>query len=386
MVARQLRQGFELLGQVFFGPWTIRPVATAFAYFWAGQFSEVRIAQVTGKSPAASWFSTIPSNLVNAAFVGFALWMAARLFNELSFNSRGARVRYVGAITVAVVLAQICSIALGVASNQNIVAVLLSNVAGILVFTGFAGVAVDQVSRQAAIAELALEQVEQQREQLLQADEAARREVADYLHNSVQATLVVVGLQLRSLAEEVPDEQAAQMRSLVEELETVRMRDIRRASRRLSPDIRAIGLNGALKELASNYADTMRVHVTCEVEAPEGQAQLALAVYRIVEQCLLNAAVHGRPETCDVVVARSDERMRPRATPRTLSQSDELPIVVTVTNDGAPLTREHSQGAGSAVISAWVQRFKGSWTLQTVEGKTQMRAIVRFPNTEQKVA
>jgi signal transduction histidine kinase len=263
---------------------------------------------------------------------------------------------------------------------------MLRNVVGALLFTGMVGFAIDQVSRQTAIAELALEQVELQREQLLQADEAARREVADYLHDTVQATLVVVGLQLRSLAEEVPGEQAAGMRSLVDELETVRMRDIRRASRQLSPDIRAIGLNGALKELASNYADTMRVRVTCEVDVPGDQAQLALAVYRIVEQGLLNAAVHGRPENCEVVVTRSDQRTRIRATPRSQSQSDELPIIVTVTNDGAPLARGHSQGAGSAVIGAWVERFKGSWSLQTVDGQTQMSAIVRFPNAEHKVA
>jgi len=376
-----IRRGVSFAVQFLLGPWTIRPVFVASLMFMVNQSAEVRVMQALG---VASPFglAAVADNVLFAVLLGCALWIAGRLVGPASPDARWARPRYLLAVTLAVTLALVVSQASGLYSKELVGYLLIRTFVAVLVIIGLFGVAQSRISRQGDLTQKALDQVEQQREQLLETDESARRDVAAYLHDTVQATLVVVGLQLRSLADDVPSEQADRVRSLVDELETVRMRDIRSASRKLSPDLRAIRLGGALTELASTYEGTMRVDLTCEVDTPENQTEIALAVYRIVEQAMLNAAVHGRPETCRVIVRRSDQRAGSRPTARSLTQSDELPIHVAVTNDGLPMVSNHRNGAGSAVVEAWVSRFKGSWSLVSVDGETRMTAILRVPEPE----
>ena len=220
------------------------------------------------------------------------------------------------------------------------------------------GIVGDRVARQRDRAERALEQVERQREQILVADEQARRDVADYLHDSVQADLVVLAMQLEALAGRMPSTYAEQVRSVIEELENVRLLDVRAASRRLSPDIATLGLIGALDETAQGYAHTMTVTVECPDPLPQGAGDEHLAVSRIVEQALLNAAVHGKATNCRVTV-------------RVVSPSA---IGVTIVNDGAPLLEGREPGAGMAVIDAWVERCGGTWSLNQGNGEVILDA------------
>ena len=374
----QIKRAGAFAVQFLLGPWPVQPVFVALLIFMVNQSAEVRLMQARGVASPFG-FAAIASNALYAVLLGCALWIAVRLVGLASPGVRWARPRYLLAVALAVTLAQFVSQASGLFSNELVGYFLIRSFLAVLVIVGLFGIAQSQISRQRDLTQYALNQVEQQRELLLEADESARRDVAAYLHDTVQATLVVVGLQLRSLANDVPDEQAQRVRSLVDELETVRMRDIRSASRKLSPDIHAIRLGGALRELATSYEGTMRVELSCEVDAPDEQTEVALAVYRIVEQALLNAAIHGHPESCRVVVTREDQRAGARPTARSMTDSDELPILVSVTNDGLPMASDHRNGSGSAVVEAWVSRFKGSWTLESVDGQTRMSAILRIP-------
>jgi signal transduction histidine kinase len=75
----------------------------------------------------------------------------------------------------------------------------------------------------------------------------------------------------------------------------------------------------------------------------------ATGLYRICEQGLLNAAIHGHATECSIQV--------------TLTPRDEL--VLHLTDNGVGLQGKPVQpGMGSTVISAWVESLGGQWALE----------------------
>jgi nickel-type superoxide dismutase maturation protease len=86
---------------------------------------------------------------------------------------------------------------------------------------------------------------------------------------------------------------------------------VRCARRHLSPDLQRIGLETALRELSDAYRPGMSVTSvlakSCtDRPASESASTQTTAVYRIFEQGLLNAAVHGHASECSSVVSESE--------------------------------------------------------------------------------
>ena len=145
---------------------------------------------------------------------------------------------------------------------------------------------------------------------------------------------------------------------MIDEIDDLRALDIRLASRKLSPDIAAIGLTATLEELFFEYRNAMEISLKIEtISIPN---DLALGFYRIVEQALLNAAVHGKAQTCQVAISK-DLGGR---------------LILTISNDGAPLSTSRVNGTGTALIESWVQKLKGNWSLESANGKTILTASV----------
>lgn len=341
----------------YLGPWPIRPIPTAILLVAVNQYAVQRSAQAEGSPVGQAWIQALPVSVAQSLVLFAVLWVALRLQRRWDPRLHRPVAYFASLAGAAVVFSAVNSLWLR-PDPLRAVTMTLRDFIAFSIITAIFGVVGDRVARQRDRAERALEEVEKQREQILIADERARREVADYLHDSVQADLVVLAIQLEKLAERMPPTHAEQVRSVIEELENVRLLDVRTASRRLSPDIATLGLAGALHEAAQGYSPTMRVTIECPDALPRGPGDDQLAAYRIVEQALLNAAVHGKAATCRV----------------TVETSPPTGLIVTVSNDGAALPRDRAAGAGTAVIGAWVERCGGTWSLTQGDGAVTLTA------------
>lgn len=93
----------------------------------------------------------------------------------------------------------------------------------------------------------------------------------------------------------------------------------------------------------------MRVEIAIAPEvlahATRPAEQVLLGANRIVEQSLLNAAIHGRARNCSVTVSREGDR-----------------LVVSVDDDGQGMSgTPTSGGLGTALVTTWVRILDGAW-------------------------
>ena len=224
-----------------------------------------------------------------------------------------------------------------------------------------------RINMEATAAKDALQVVVAQRRLLLESEERVRGQVASYLHDRVQTDLVSIGLRIRAAYSLDATEMKAELDSALDELERVRSNEVRKASRQLSPTLGYVTLSTALRELADAYLPGMKVTI---VESDVITARLrdkdeisrATGIYRICEQGLLNAAIHGRASECLIQFTR---------TPR-----DE--VVLILSDNGVGMQGESFEpGMGMTVISAWVEALGGQWNLQPAAAG--MTLIATFP-------
>jgi len=218
-----------------------------------------------------------------------------------------------------------------------------------LVVSNVAGYAAYRIGLQTRELERQVQQLEEQRRQIVEADQRARTEVAQALHDGVQGALLRAVLRLNRLADGAPAAEAEGLRTVIADLEALRGEGVRAISRRLAPPIESIGIGSALEDLAETYRGSIAAEVAIDEAAlvalggwPDGE----LAVYRIAEQGLLNAAAHGRATRAEVVVESSDGAVR-----------------LAVRDDGAGLATAITPGMGLAVVDAWVGAIGGTWRL-----------------------
>ncbi|MGI9116732.1 MAG: sensor histidine kinase [Gaiellales bacterium] len=215
-----------------------------------------------------------------------------------------------------------------------------------------------RVSQQTRRLRAQVDQLSRQRTLIVEADDRVRREVATALHDEVQGVLLRANLRLSGIAERVDADAADGIRDVVAELERLRGAGVRSIGRRIAPPIDAVGLATALDGLAATYAGSIDVAV--EIADGFDAGERASAVYRIVEQALLNAAAHGRATHADVVV-----------------QEEDGVLSIRVDDDGVGPAPRPTPGTGMAMIEAWVGTFGGSWSLAPrAEGGARLTASV----------
>ena len=224
-----------------------------------------------------------------------------------------------------------------------------------------------RINQEATAAKDSLQVVVAQRRLLLESEERVRGQVASYLHDRVQTDLVSIGLRIRAAYTLDATEMKAELDSALDDLERVRSNEVRKASRQLSPTLGHVTLSTALRELADAYLPGMRVTI---VESDVISAQLhdkseisrATGIYRICEQGLLNAAIHGRSSECLIQLTRTSR--------------NEVTLVLS--DNGVGMQGESLQpGMGTTVISAWVEALDGQWNLAPASSGTTLTAT--FP-------
>lgn len=235
-----------------------------------------------------------------------------------------------------------------------------------------AGILTTRLQQQVNATNAALQLVRNQQVIMLEADESARRQVSALLHDRVQAGLIAACLELQVIANTELGDKNNSLQGVIERLETLRTLDVRRAARALSPDLQDIDLQSALEELAAQYepgmGTTIRVAPSLDSRRTDFGDEFLLAIYRIVEQALLNAATHGRANHAEVTVTDGSSH-----------------VEIRVSDDGVGLSSHPGQGAGSAILTTWSRLFDGQWSLSAgPTGGAQMTASLRNPQVKSK--
>jgi two-component system, NarL family, sensor histidine kinase UhpB len=136
----------------------------------------------------------------------------------------------------------------------------------------------------------------------LKRQEDERKRVAQELHDEVGQALTAVMLQIGRASKGAPPELAADLR---EALETTRagLEDVRRIARQLRPEaLDDLGLVPALNSLATAFGDRtgLRIHRRLPEDAASIGDEAELAIFRIAQESLTNAARHAETIRIDL--------------------------------------------------------------------------------------
>lgn len=352
-----------------FGPWPLRPFWTAFLLFTVQNFgigdARLFVAEANVPSsldPALFGFalSRVALSLALAVFVVAAEWVV--WWVTTLRRSRQSMWAYILMIVVGAAAAAVFRVVLqsieGFAQPIPDPIVTFLHYAVLLVILHVSiGLIGSHVSDSAARAQEALTQLREQERRFVESEERARRIAAEFLHDRVQADLLVIAIELRRVAEDAPEDLSRRIASITEAVETVRRTDVRDTSRALSPLVQETGLASALTSLAQRWSPAM--HVSVAVDEPIGERDAStvstdtkLGIYRIVEQALLNAAGHAQARQVQVSVTRDGARVRVR-----------------VTDDGRGFDPNiAATGGGFAVSEVWARLLGGTWSVTSRPG------------------
>lgn len=345
------------LGRSIFGPWPIYPLQITLAFAVASNFAGIKVAQSLNLKFFEYWKLEIVHTLIYIAAVFFIL-TAAKKANSALVAKISERSSYIFVIVVSGTLFQMVQNLYIETTTRAAVILGMRYILSLFIFSALLGYNYKRLELEIAQKSQALLQLEAQREMIVEADEKARREVANFLHDNIQANLVVLAIELRRISATIDPPHNNEINSVIDEIDDLRALDIRLASRKLSPDIAAMGLAATLEELFHEYRNAMEIKLT--VEATGIPIEIALGVYRITEQAILNAAIHGSAKTCQISIE--------------IDTSNHLKL--SISNDGVPLPASRVSGTGTALIESWVQKLKGSWSLESTSGKTVLTATL----------
>ncbi len=160
-------------------------------------------------------------------------------------------------------------------------------------------------------AETALRESEQQLRalagSLLNAQEDERRRLARELHDDITQRLAFLSIELGKLAGEIPDslgEICVRIRALQSQALNAST-EVRRLSHGLHPSVISdFGLSVALEEFCQEFEEAQRVRVEFEglVDDSRLDAAGATSLYRIAQESLRNAVLHGRATEVSVAL------------------------------------------------------------------------------------
>jgi two-component system sensor kinase FixL len=150
--------------------------------------------------------------------------------------------------------------------------------------------------------------------EVLEISAQERRRIGYELHDGLSQHLAGIAFKAKSLQDSLAEEEAAHTGAAHEIVELVNdaMRQTRQVARSLDPtEVEASGLVAALERFCG---DTSAVfHVDCQFKCKEPQLPLEaptnLALFRIAQEAVRNALVHGGPEKIEVKLFFEGERL-----------------------------------------------------------------------------
>ncbi len=197
--------------------------------------------------------------------------------------------------------------------------------------------------------------LQRSRQHLVTAREEERRRLRRDLHDGLGPALATLALQAEAahdLLPAEPEQSAAYLADLITQAHSA-LADIRRLVYALRPPaLDALGLVGALKEQATQYA---RQGLSILVDAPEClpplPAAVEVAAYRILQEALTNVVRHAQACTCTV----------------SLHVNDALDLVVT--DDGRGFPTDCHAGVGLPSMRERAAELGGTCQITSTPGQ-----------------
>ena len=197
------------------------------------------------------------------------------------------------------------------------------------------------------------------------AREEERRRLRRDLHDGLGPALAAVALTAETARDLVPQDPAAAV-ALLDRL-VPRLNEAVRDVRALVHDLRPptldeLGLAGSVRELATRFATPTR---SVSVDAGELEvlpAAVDLAAYRIVSECLANAAKHSSASSVRLALRRSPSCLQ-----------------VEVRDDGVGLASGAVPGVGLRSMRERAEELGGSCTIASGEGGTGTTVVATLP-------
>lgn len=350
------------------GPWPLQPLgAGAATWMFTVSFTLGRLAMEVEHTTVLSVLQFVVLAPIPGICAFVAFWLMRRYWPGCATNGW----KYAGAMFVGGLVIHYSRVWIGLAPVAGLVAGpgtfiggMLRSVTLLVVIHAVMGVAGRRLEIVADQRRVAMELAQEQQELLLGADERIRVQVSSLLHDRVQAGLVAACLELRVASADLDARVDGPIRQVIDRLERMRTVDVRPAARALSPDLVDSDIYVALEELAAQYAPAMLVTLDIDetlvrIDTRPG-ATVLLACYRIVEQALLNSAVHGRAQRCRVTITAS-----------------EKVIAIEVEDNGIGLPLNPPSGVGTALTTTRMRMLNGTWSrMNRPEGGVRLTARI----------
>jgi PAS domain S-box-containing protein len=209
---------------------------------------------------------------------------------------------------------------------------------------------------------------------LMRSQDEERRRIARELHDSAGQTLAVLGLNLAQLVQraEVIAPELAKDGKEIEEIVQQLHREIRTTSYLLHPPLLdEAGLKSALSWYVQGVAERSGMLIDLNVGNNFGRlpADMELAIFRVVQECLTNIHRHAESKTAHIRVSREDESVR-----------------IEVRDGGKGISPDrlseiHSRasGVGIAGIRERLRQFRGEMKIESNGSGTTVFATIPIP-------
>ncbi len=212
---------------------------------------------------------------------------------------------------------------------------------------------------------------------LFMAESHERKRIARELHDSMAQHLVAIDLTLIRLVRRMGDD-SEQMEVVQEIREALRAAhsEVRTFSYLLHPpDLEVLGFEGSLRKFLRGFA--LRTGLDLNLHLPDDLPQLGpvreLALFRVVQEALMNVHNHAEARAVDVELWRSPAG-----------------VVLEIADDGVGLTQsqidalkaQHWGGVGIAGMTARMEQLGGQLAIETRSKGLLIRAELPAPGVE----
>ena len=210
---------------------------------------------------------------------------------------------------------------------------------------------------------------------LLKVQDEERRHIARELHDSAGQTLTVLGLSVAQLVQKAatvtPElaKEAGEIEKIVRQLHS----EIRTTSYLLHPPLLDEGgIELALSWYVQGVTERSGMAIDLNISENFGRlpADMEIAIFRVVQECLTNIYRHAESKTACIRVAREKSHIR---------------IEVRDEGKGIPPERleeiqTKGSGVGIAGIRERLHRFRGELKIESYGSGTTVSAIIPFPD------
>ena len=206
-------------------------------------------------------------------------------------------------------------------------------------------------------------QVQDSRARLIDAQESAKRAMAEELHGGVQTRLYANWIKLQEIQERLGGRDAEELGTVIIDLDEIREKDIRLLSHRLHPSVIRLGIGPGLRSLREHYEGAVPIdlQISENIDALEmgGVSKIPenvrLGVYRIAEMALGNVVKHGRAKRCSVTLM--------------LEEGNDLHLTVTDDGVGFPPDARVPSGLGIAMMNDYADSLGGLLAITSLPGQ-----------------